>query len=916
MARMKPNKVDTFQNESEKESYELLKNLDDSNMVIYEPSIGLQKRRTPDFIILSEKYGLIVLDVKYVKLDNIKESSLQTITKTSGIKMKNFYQIVKDYAYVVNNQLVKELQDNNTIVHPNSNKNAGKLTFPHSSGLLLFIHDEERYRKEDVAKILSLNENDFLIVNKIQHPEEELSSFVRKLSRPFVKGLTSVMQGEILKKIYIDSDASANEFINTMSQFHLSLNQNFKDNLIGTHFEKSKQLKKNLLAYTIFSQNSIDVANKNLGLGCENIIEKLKGYKQELEEEKFTVAVFGYFNTGKSTFLNTLMGTDKLPMDEDRATATFTRLRHCDESEDFDDGDMQVIYKDEIDISISYKETIDKLNLDEYEEGKYLNYSELTLFKNELAKRLKEIKIRDYDSDQRGDIINAKKTLGFIIDNNIPYGTSDKVEKEDINEFLTDDKKAFGISEVIYYLDNDLLKDIEIVDTPGYGSENTMDTFKTQEFAKEANVLILLTEAKDPMSKEAEHKFLETYEDIYKADDGIVNTDNLFIIANKVDEATKTIQKIKESIKNKIEDNWEDSLVLKDEQIFTMSVKYHYEKIHTQDSKIESENIGESDLIDFVENYATFLTKNRDKEIVKNSFKNIDETIHELNEIFQKNNREMKRDINEVQSNIKKFKNNRDEIERTYNLYSQSISSMHNNLHRSIIEKLDKQKLNNLNDTKGAYDRFLKNKGLKSSKASKVFTKEFYKAMVIAIQKSTAKENRDNFSKLLKNNMIIINTQIEKISKELEKEYAIRGLSSEVEIGNNTIDKKLDDIVFDKGFFNIIGDVITVGFGVNTGTYAPKIVERWKKETYGELLHNIDNSNLLSISKVQKSFKEQSKSIVNSIENKLNDIEKNITKKQKDKEDYNNKVEKIKSTFKKIDGLKIIIEKQDNNLYD
>jgi hypothetical protein len=283
MAIMKPIEVDIFQNDSEKEAYELLKNIDDTYTVIYEPSIGLQKKRTPDFIVLSQKYGLIVLEVKYVKLDNIKESNLQIITKTSGIKMKNFYQIVKDYAYTVNNQLVKELKENATIVHPNNSKMAGRLTFPHSSGLLLFIEDEGRYTKEDVAQILSLNETDFLIVNKIQNTQNELQNFIANLNRPFVKGLTSSMQGEILKKIYIDSDASSNEFINTMSQFNLSLNKNFKEELSGTPFEKSKQLKKNLLAYTIFSQNSIDVANKNLGLGCENIIEKLKGYKQELE---------------------------------------------------------------------------------------------------------------------------------------------------------------------------------------------------------------------------------------------------------------------------------------------------------------------------------------------------------------------------------------------------------------------------------------------------------------------------------------------------------------------------------------------------------------------------------------------------------------------------------------------------------
>ncbi len=915
MAAMNPIEIDMFQNDSEKEAYELLKNLDDTYTVVYEPSIGLQKKRTPDFIILSQKFGLIVLDVKYVKLENIKESNTQIITKTNDIKMKNFYQIVKDYAFTVNNQLVKELQNNTTIVHPKNSTMAGKLTFPHSSGLLLFIENEDRYTKEDVAKILSLKETDFLIVNKIQNTQNELENFIVNLNRPFVKGLTSSMQGEILKKIYINSDASSNEFINTMSQFNLPLNQNFKEVLSGTAFEKSKQLKKNLLAYTIFSQNSIDVANKNLSLGCENIIEKLKGYKQELEEEKFTVAVFGYFSTGKSTFLNTLMGTDKLPMDEDRSTATFTRLRHCDESEDFNDGDMQVVYKDENDIAIAYKEAIGKLDFTDDEEKKYSNYSELTLFKDALAKKLKEIKIRDYGSNQRDVVKNAKKTLGFILENNIPYGTSDKVEKEDINEFLTDNKKAFGISEVIYYLDNDLLKDIEIVDTPGYGSENTMDTFKTEEFVKEANVLILLTEAKDPMSKEDEHKFLETYEALYKAEDGSVNTDNLFIVANKVDESTKTIQKIKESIKNKIEDNWEDSIVLKDEQIFTMSAKYHYDKVHTQDSKLDSENINENDLADFIESYSIFLTKNKDKELVKNSFKNIDDTINELNDVFNKTVLNMNSDITNIKQKKELFQKNKKEISRTYNLVGQSISANIKILHDNTKQRLDKQKLNNTQDTADAYERYLKSKGLKPNNANKRNAKEFYVKFTKAIQKTVLEDNNSLFKDKLKENMEFINKEVEQLSIKLEEEYNISGLEKRITLQKiNT--EKLNAIEFEKNFVRVVLDVILLGCGDFVEYYAQQMKKDWSENTYSTLLKNIDDSNKLSIIKIQDEFEARSLNIVNSIENKLNDIEKNISKKQKDKEEYDKKTALIKSTFEKINKLKTTIKKQETDLYN
>jgi len=478
------------------------------------------------------------------------------------------------------------------------------------------------------------------------------------------------------------------------------------------------------------------------------------------------------------------------------------------------------------------------------------------------------------------------------------------------DKFLTDDKIAFGISEVIYYLDNDLLKDIEIVDTPGYGSENTMDTFKTQEFVKEANVLILLTEAKDPMSKGDEHKFLEIYEDIYKVEDGSTNTNNLFVIANKVDESSKTSHKIKESIKNKIEDNWEDSLVLKDEQIFTMSAKYHYDKIHTQDSKIESENIGESDLIDFVENYATFLTKNRDKEIVKNSFKNIDDTITELNKDFKKIKEEMDIEITDIKKKRSKFETNKEEISESYTLYASAISNISRELKEELKEEikknLDRQKLNSPSETEQAFIRFLSNKDKKSNDATKKDAKYF----------------DSRFKEELDKQMIVINKHIEKQSKELEEEYNISGLDKGIRVPNIPA-RLLNEIEFSKGFFNGILDVISFGYFVNARNYAYKMTNLWKyskvlqKDTiYSKVLHNVDTYNNKKIKEIRRDFEIQNRDIVNSIGNKLNDIEKNITKKQKDREEYNQKMKKIESTFTKIDKLKNTIKKQETDLYN
>ena len=84
MAVMYPEKVEEFTDKNEKIAYEILNSLPDSYDVVYEANIGTVRKYTPDFILLSKEYGLIVLDVKFVNLNLINlvvEKILKKILK-------------------------------------------------------------------------------------------------------------------------------------------------------------------------------------------------------------------------------------------------------------------------------------------------------------------------------------------------------------------------------------------------------------------------------------------------------------------------------------------------------------------------------------------------------------------------------------------------------------------------------------------------------------------------------------------------------------------------------------------------------------------------------------------------------------------------------------------------------------------
>ena len=111
-------------------------------------------------------------------------------------------------------------------------------------------------------------------------------------------------------------------------------------------FEKSNILKNNLLNLSEYSTKSIELMNKNLPYGFDSTIDDLKKLKHTLENEKFKIGVFGYFSSGKSTFLNALLGIDYLPTAEQRLTAIFTKIVHVSEDKNLKNGDVKVYYKD------------------------------------------------------------------------------------------------------------------------------------------------------------------------------------------------------------------------------------------------------------------------------------------------------------------------------------------------------------------------------------------------------------------------------------------------------------------------------------------------------------------------------------------------------------------------------------------
>lgn len=918
MAMMYPKKVEKFGNDSEKQAYEILSSLPETYKVIYEPIIGTSKRYTPDFVLLSELNGLVVLDVKYVNLENIERSDSRTIYYKDGRRLKNFNETVRDYTYVVINQLARTLQNNGAIV---VNK---KVNFSYSFGILLFVKDYENYTKNDIAKILSLDENSFIVCNNKESAKKDIEQFISNLNKPFTKGIANTNHNDILDELYIDCDIDETELTYKLSNYKDRYLKNI-NNITESNelFEKSNILKNNLLNLSEYSTKSIELMNKNLPYGFDSTIDDLKKLKHTLENEKFKIGVFGYFSSGKSTFLNALLGIDYLPTAEERLTAIFTKIVHVSEDKNLKNGDVKVYYKDFYEIEKLYNECISNLNeiltREEYENF-YNKLEKIEDIKDIIKVKLNNIKIRDYSVDLREQIKNAKNILNAILDfDQSLFGSTDNIDINKLKDSVADNKKAIFFNEVKIYLDNDFLKNIELVDTPGYGSTNSLDTDKSHQFVQDANVVIFLTNATTPLQAMEEKIFLEKYISLPKLNESKVNVNNLFIVANKIDTTQKSVDEVKNMIIKAVDDEFEGDFVIDENRIFTLSSKFHLDKNNGE--LIEKHiNVKEDDLHIFKENFLKYLIENKDKEFINKNFTEIENILIIAKNSFESEKEELTRDIDFIDNNIKKFDENNNHIGKKLDMFINSIKSIESKLQNEVTDYLNSLQITVIegeNTKDSAIKAIEKDFKSKYKEPTNESAYKYFDEYIKAKNSDAFNKINNKYNELIKDELEVVNRELDKYTKELELEYKISGLETTFNRENINYND-IKDIDLKKSFLRDIWEFFKRAITDDRYySYAESIVNSWNNNpiVYLKVKEHLNNNIKSKFMYLDEKFTETKEGLVAKVRNKLNDEKARYEVRLKDQSFFNKKVKKFEEVLKNIDENKEKIKNQIKDVY-
>ncbi|MBA4536143.1 dynamin family protein [Bacillus aquiflavi] len=252
--------------------------------------------------------------------------------------------------------------------------------------------------------------------------------------------------------------------------------------------------------------------------GFKKIAAQLEEKANRLKSKGFTVALFGAFSAGKSSFANALIGEKLLPVSPNPTTATINKIMPVDE--EHPNGTALVKLKDH----------------DALYEDVSRSLKAFDLAANDLDSCFVKIEkvlnnANDYDSSVKTHYAFLHAFYSGFRSYRHLLGEVLKVDLQQFQEFVAKEEKSCLVEWIEVYYDCELTrKGITLVDTPGADSINARHTGVAFDYIKNSDACFFVTYYNHAFSK-ADREFLiqlgrvkDTFE-----------LDKMFFIINAID---------------------------------------------------------------------------------------------------------------------------------------------------------------------------------------------------------------------------------------------------------------------------------------------------------------------------------------------------------------------------------------------
>lgn len=502
-----------------------------------------------------------------------------------------------------------------------------------------FLDENYQEYKETISQIESYQEDLEQLENKLEHGEQEwerVQKDLRDLELGEIQDSTIVETA--MQRLYSETFTTLESFpIEKISKTNNTINEHKVESKYKPtkHNLKSKNEILEILDSTIPEINRIESAS----IIKRTLLEK----KKSLETNEYTIALFGAFSAGKSSFINALIGKNLMPVSAHPTTATITRVLPPPSLE----------YNQKVEITVKTAKDLADEMMDAFD----LPSFSVENFEKEIKKLKKKVNSPNLVHWLDSLLSGYQKMVESL-------GETLTVSLNEMESFIKDEERASYIEKVDIYDENPLTRaGIILVDTPGADSVHSRHTRLSFQFIKDSDAIIYVSYYNHSFAK-ADASFLYQLGRIQDA----FHHDKMFFVVNAVDlaKSENELQLVLNYVKNEL-----SKFDIQEPRLYPVSSKIAIEATENSSNEQKSGvSIVKKELFSFID--------------------------HEIDQIMvQQAEKELKYTVQWLDSRIKDLSLNHEEREKKIEERKLSLQ----NMKMSILDFSDKR-YSELNDQK------------------------------------------------------------------------------------------------------------------------------------------------------------------------------------------------------------------------
>ncbi|MBM7647933.1 putative GTPase [Bacillus ectoiniformans] len=251
--------------------------------------------------------------------------------------------------------------------------------------------------------------------------------------------------------------------------------------------------------------------------GFQRFIDGLKQKADRLEQQKYTIALFGAFSAGKSSFANAMLGEKVLPVSPNPTTAAVNRIHPP--TDEFLHRTAAVHLKTENQMLKDLQHSLELFSV----EARTLSEA------NQLIPKL--LQTNDGEGREKIHLSFLKAFHDGFMEYKDQLGETLTVDLPSFQSFVANEKQSCFVESIDLYFDCEFTRQgVTLVDTPGADSINARHTGVAFEYIKNSDAILFVTYYNHAFSK-ADREFLIQLGRVKDA----FELDKMFFIVNAID---------------------------------------------------------------------------------------------------------------------------------------------------------------------------------------------------------------------------------------------------------------------------------------------------------------------------------------------------------------------------------------------